>query len=114
VHKLAVDFGATGHFDEPVNHIADDPGGGAQFDPFARKDIALNGALDNDLRRFHAAADRSAPADGDDCLGAGKSEHVALDATVQMESALEDQVADDPCALSEQRPDLALTATGFA
>src|SRR5690606_5188621 len=110
VDQLAVDLGADGHLDQLVLHVSYDLGPRPEFDPLGRLDVALHGAVEPYVGRSDDALDAAPLADRQDTALHVRRDHVSLHIAVDMQTALELDVAVDPCVGADQRADARLPA----
>ena len=110
VYQLPVHFGANGHLDEVIDHIADHARGWPQFDPFTGDDVALNGPVEDHFGDLHASLHDPGRPDAEDSSRPLRGQNVALDPAIEVETAREIDVTDNPGVDGEQGPNLRLMA----
>src|SRR5690606_25578757 len=103
VDQLTVDLGADRHLDQLVLDVSYDPGPRAEFDPLRRFDVALHGAVQPHVRRRDDPFDAAALADRQHGPVLVDGHDVAADVPVDVQTALELDVALDARARADQR-----------
>src|SRR5690606_1171048 len=110
VDQLAVDLRADGHLDQLVLHVTYDLGPRTEFDPLGRLDVALDRAVQPHMGRGDDPFDAASLADRKQAALLVRGDHVAAHVAVDMQPALELDVALDPRVRADQRTDRRLPA----
>src|SRR5258708_2101747 len=103
MNQFPIYLGANGRFNGRVVNAAENPRFGPHLDAVAGFDIALDDAVQDNVRDDHRSLDASllAHRQGAACFAF----HIAVDVAVEMESADELDVAVDPGLRADQRVD---------
>src|SRR5262249_23040351 len=93
------------HFNDPVVHIALHPSGGPEHDALAGVDVADDGAVQHYARHLHLPLDRARLAHRQRAARPVPAAHAADDAAIQVQAALELEVAVHARGLADQGVD---------
>src|SRR3984893_5125328 len=104
-HQLSLDLGAQGHFNDAVVNVALDAGGRPQNHAFAGVDIALDRPLQPHVRHVHRPFDGAGSADRQGRIRGPAGANPTGDMAVQVQPALEFDIAVHARSLADQRID---------
>src|SRR6202162_3459299 len=104
-HQLSHDLGAKGHYNDAVVNVALDAGCRPQNHAFAGMDIALDRTLKHHVRHVHRPFDGAGCADQEGRIRRAAGANATADMAVQVQPALEFDIAVHAGGLADQRID---------
>jgi len=102
VNQLAVDLGAYRHFDQFVLHVTDNSGFWSELDPFSRKNVTVNGSVEEDMGRDDGSFNGTALTDAQHGVLVVDCPDIALYSPIDEETAAKLDVSIDPGVRAHQ------------